>query len=425
MYSLVTAVLFERQKPKGFEEVNVSAMSIKTLYDKYAMGYLVLLNPALGVGVELFLDLKKMREMNLGLATFDTTVGQWLTLNGNKLLPHTKVEPQFNFSRVNYADGYQAGFKKLAVHPRSTIEGYPLSALTDLYVYKDIVDVDILHHNSVFAINGYLHTHSKFRQGVKISDGSRSMMHAKSDHIGVLSFQQVGGVKLINLNQDMIKPTANDITLYEECYLDLGIDLSNKSVLISVAGQLIHARDAYRIFDAENGKVILNLSKINFIDRIQRAVKFIEIPELMLVERDYRVAPIDIAYLLSNAFILSALKMSQTFVMVVDQQYMGMSREPVLYGSVYGRYYSPTFNYKPMVDEFGRFVPYFYQGAHKHPFMNTKHIFSTPKEYVERTFNIRDTAKWRFKPVTVNESTPYVTRPMGCQWLTLQFISPA
>lgn len=423
MYSLVTAVLFARQKPKGFEEVNVSAMSIKTLYDKYAVGYLVLTNSHLSG--ELFLDLQTMRETNLALATFDTTVSQWLTLNGKKLLPHTVTEPKFNFSRVNYADGYQAGFKKLAVHPRSTIEGYPLSSLTDLYVRKESVDGNILNANSVFTINGYLHTHSRYREGVKISDGSRSMMHAKSDHLGVLSFQQVGGVKLVNLNAEMIKHTKDDIKLYEECYLDLGIDLTNKSVLISVAGQLIHNRDAYRVFDAATGKVALSLAKVNFIDRIQMAVKFIEIPDLMLADRDYRVAPIDINYITSDPFILTALRMSQTFVIVVDHAFMGVIREPVNYGSIYGRYFSPEFNYKPMLDEYGRFVPYFYQGVHKHPFMVNKHIFSTPKEYTERTFNIRNTAKWRFRPITAYESTPYVTRPMGCEWLTLQFISPA
>lgn len=423
MYSLVTAVLFARQKPKGFEEVNVSAMSIKALYDKYSVGYLVLTNNHLSG--EQFLSLDVMRGLNLGLATFDTTVSQWLTLNGNKLLPHVLTEPTFNFSRVNYADGYQAGFKKLAVHPRSTIEGYPLSSLTDLYVRKDAVDGSLLNNNSVFTVNGYLHTHSHYKDGVKISDGVRSMLHAKSDHFGVLSFQEIGGVKLINLTQDMIKRTKDDIKLYEECYLDLGVDLTDKSVLVSVAGQLIHNREAYRVFDPATGKVALNLAKVNFIDRIQMAVKFIEIPELMLVDRDYRVTPIDIDYITSDPFILATLRMSQTFVMVVDRKFMGIVREPVNYGSVYGRYFSPEFKYKPMIDEYGRFVPYFYQGVHKHPFMVNKHIFSTPKEYVERTFNIRNTAKWRFRPITAYESTPYVTRPMGCEWLTLQFISPA
>lgn len=423
MYSLVTAVLLERNKPKGFEEVNVGGMSIKTLFANYSVGYLVLTNKDLPG--EQFLGLDVMRGLNLGLATYDTTVNQWLTLNGKKLLPHSLKEPLFNFSRVNYADAYQAGFKRLAVHPRSTIGGYPLSALTDLYLYKDMVDGDILNKNTIFTVNGYLHTHTRHRQGVKVSDATRSILHSGCDHVGVLSFQQVGGVKLVNFGLDMIHSTKDDIKLYEECYLNLGQSLENKTVLLSIAGQLIYSNDVYRVFDAETGKIALSLAKINFIDRIQEAVKFMEFPDLMLGDRDYRVSPIDIEYILSNPFILSVLRMSQTFAIIIDHEFMGVIKEPVNYGSVYGRYYSPEFGYKPMIDEFGRFVPYFYQGVHKHPFMKNKYIFSTPFEYTERKFNIRDTGKWRYRPITASESTTFVTRPMECRWLTLQFASPA
>lgn len=423
MYSLISAVLLKRVKPKGFEEVAVGNMSIDTLYKDYVQGYLVLSNNSLPG--ELFLDLTTMRGLSLGLSSYQSTVNQWLVTVGNKLLPHTKVEPTFNIDRVRYADAYQSGFTAEAVHPNSTIEGYPLSSLTDLYLKKNTVDTTITSKRAVYTVNGYLHTHTAFREGVKISDGSRSIQHSKCNHLGVLSFNEIGDIDLVNITTDMIKRSASDISYYEECYLDLGVDLTNKTVLISFAGQLLYSRDAVKVFDAEHGKVMVSLSRINLIDRIQRAVKFLEFPEILLTYENYLSNPLDTEVILSDAFILAALRMSQTFAIIVDRQYLGVDKEPVMYGSVLGRYHSHEYKYLPMLDEYGRFVPYFYQGNSAHPYLYTKHIFSIPHEFTERTFNIRDTAPWRYRPVVAEEVTPLVTRPMHCRWLKLDFINPA
>ena len=423
MYKLVTAVLFRKHKPKGFEEIDVGNTSINTLFNSFVTGYLVLEHSVL-TG-ELFLTLETMRSMNLGVVTYDTTINQWLSLNGNKVLPHILKEPSFDFSEVRYADAYQAGFKSKAVHPSSTVEGYPLSSLTALYLKKDMVDGDILKNNSIFSVNGYLHSHTPYLDGVKVLDGTRSVLHSNFGHVGVLSFQGVGGVELINLTVDKINKTKDDIKLYEECYINIGQSLETKTILISVAGMLIHAKDVLNVFDATNGMVALSLSKINLIDRIQRAVNFIEFKSLIISERDYRVNPIDIEYIQSDAFIKELLTMTQTFIIVVNKPHLAVKDEPVLYGNILGRYFSPNFSYKPMIDEFGRLVPYFYQGRDKHPFMKSKHVFTTPKEYCEREFNIRDTSKWRFRKLSAHESTTYTTKPMHCSWLTLQFLVPS
>ena len=423
MYSLVTAVLFATKKPTGFNEVGVGDLSISNLYKTYSDGYLVLSNTDLPG--ELFLPLKVMKETNLNLTSFDTTVKQWLSINGSRILPTIKTEPEYEFGVMRYADAYQAGFKKQAVHPTSTISGYPLSSLHDLYLTKDMVDSTLLAESVVFSINGYLHLHSEFKEGVKVTDATKSILHSKMNQVGVLSFVNVGGVDLKSFKDIKILKTHSDISYYQECYLDLGIDLKDKSLMFSIAGHLIYSRDAIRIVDENLGKVVLNLSRINFIDRIQLAAHYLEFSELMLADRDYRVNPISIEYLLSDAFILSVLRMSQSFAIVVDRPYMAVRKAPTLYGSIYGRYYDTKYAYRPMIDEFGRFTPYFYQGVSKHPFMNEKHAFITPIEYVERKVNIRDTAPWRYRPITVAESTPYLSRAMRNQWLTLEFIKPA
>lgn len=137
MYNLVTAVLIAKDKPKGFVEVDVSGMTIATLYAKYKAGYLVLTNTQL-TG-EMFLTLSAMKGLYLQVPNFQTTISQWLTLNGNRVIPNTlSNEPTFDFNMVHYTDVHQAGYVKQAIHPDSTISGYPVSSLTDLYISKEI-----------------------------------------------------------------------------------------------------------------------------------------------------------------------------------------------------------------------------------------------------------------------------------------------
>lgn len=423
MYYLETAVLMAKVKPDGLNEVDVSNFTLKELLENYKTGYLVLTNDYL-TG-EVFLTLEAIRATDLGMGTFDITINNWLKNNGVKTLPHILKEPVYKFTKLNYADAAQSGFSRLAVHPYSTIAGYPLSSLTDLYVRKDGVDSTILNDNSLFVVNGYLHTHDIYKEGIKITDATKSMMYAKKNHLGVISFNNCGGVKHFTLKPEMIHRSSDDIGLYQELVLELGVSLKGKGAFLSLGGMFIYSNDVYKITDEENGIIVVNLSRLNLLDRIQHAIKFIDFPEMLLHSQEDNITQLDKDVILSDAFIMAILRMSQTFVMVTDQPHHMVKREPVNYQGVYGRYFSHRFDYDVMVDSFGRIVPYFYYGNQKHPFMNDKHIFQVPLEFAERQKNIARRHDWRYKPNIVNESMTNLSEAMPISWLNVEFIKPA
>lgn len=423
MYVLETAVLMAKVKPDGLSEVDVSNFTLQQLLENYKLGYLVLTNTYLQG--ELFLTLETLRKTDLSLGSYDITIKAWLSNLGQRLLPHTTVEPTFEFSKLNYADAGQAGFSRKAVHPYSTIEGYPLSSLTDLYVRKDGVDSKVLADNSVFVVNGYLHTHDAFKEGVKIKDATKNMMYSKSNHLGLISFNIAGGVKQITLKPEMLHRSVENVSMYQEVVLELGMSLKGKGVLLSVAGMFIYSNDVYRVTDEDNGIIVLNLARLNFIDRIQTAVNHVEFPELLLFSQDDNIQHLETDVLLSDPFIHSLLRMSQTFVMVTEQPYHVVKREPLGYQGVYGRYFSHEYNYDIMVDSYGRIVPYFYYGNLKHPFMVDKHIYHTPVEFQEKKKNVARRHDWRFKKTLLNESITHGSSAMPCSWLKLEFIQPA
>lgn len=423
MYNLVTAVLMAKVRPQGLTEVDVKNFTLNVVLSEYKTGYLVLTNTYLPG--ELYLTLETLRSTNLGLANFNISITDWLKQNGEKLLPHITVEPEYEFSKLNYVDLHQGGFEKLAVHPYSTIPNYPVSSLTDLYIKKDTIDPIVLANNIVTVINGYLHTHSPYKRGVKVVDGCKTMMYSKRGQSGVISFNDAGGVKLVNISMDMLHKSAELVSYYQEVVIELGQSLVGKGLLLSVAGQLIYSNDVYKIIDPVNGIVVVNLARLNFIDRIQEALKVLEMPEMLMLTNGDNIDQVQISTITSDPFILAVLRMSQTFFMVTEQPQHTVSKTPVHYQGVYGRYFSEKYTYNLMVDAFGRIVHYFYYGNQPHPFMNDKHVYQIPIEGVEKTQNIRNRHKWRYRGLTYNESITNHTLAMSIDWLNIQFIKPA
>lgn len=423
MYILETAVLMAKVKPDGLNEVDVSNFTLRDLLENYKTGYMVLTNAYLQG--EVFLTLEAIRATDLGVGSYDVTITSWLKTNGNKTLPHVLEEPIYSFTKLNYADCAQAGYSRQAVHPYSTIEGYPLSSLTDLYVRKDAVDSIILANNSVFVVNGYLHTHDKYREGVKITDATKSMMYAKRNHLGVISFNDCGGVKQLTLKPEMIHRSNEDMNLYHELVLELGVSLRGKGVLLSLAGMFIYSNDVFKITDEDNGIVVVNLDRLNLLDRVQRAVEFIDFPEMLNFTKGNKIKQLDKDVILSDAFILAMLRMSQTFVMVTEQPHHLVKREPLNYQGVYGRYFSHRFDFDIVTDSYGRIVPYFYYGNQKHPFMNDKHIFQVPLEFSEKKKNIARRHDWRYQDNIMDESMTNLSRAMPLSYLNVEFIKPA
>lgn len=423
MYTLITAVLKKRNEVSGFVELDVKSMTLTQLLNDYAQGYLVLSNPYL-TG-ELFLSLDQIRASNLGLASYNTSVGNWLISNGNKTLPYSSTEPQYTYTKPYYVDGHYSGFKSSAVHPVATITDYPKATLTDLYIHKETVDSMLLHENTLVMVNGYMHTHTPYKQGIKISDGVKSVNVAKTYQLGVLSFQDCGGVEMVNFDPSMLSKSTDEVALYRECIINLDQDISGKSIMLSIAGHLIYDPRHYRIIDPVNGYIALNLSQINLIDKIQKAVNFLEFPELLQVFGGDILKNISLDVIESDVFIMSLLRMTQSFAIIVNQPAYSVTKSPIFYQGVKGRYFTNEFGYDIITDEIGRFVPYFYYGNQPHPLFPDKHIIHVPKEYVERTVNLRNTSDWRYRNNSYEAPSPTMSNPTDCQRFELEFYKPA
>lgn len=422
MYTLITAIMLNKDKPSGLVEIDISLFTLNQVFSQFRTGYLVLTNSF--IAGEHFLTLEAMRSNYIHNDNEAMVIKDWLLAVNNKTLPTTKVEPEYEFSKVNYTDGPQGGFDALGVHPTSTIGDYPPSSLTDLYLKKDSVDPIHLTNNVIAVINGYLHRHDPYCRGIKVTDGARSMHKAKDGQYGLLSFANVGGVQTRIFAQGKVTRHNPALTMLQECVVDLGIPLTGKNMMLSIAGQLIYADDVYRIIDREKGLIVLNLSRINWNERMQHAVNHMVFPPMLgLIEGD-RLNQVSLETLRSDAFVLEVLRMSQSFVILTNQTYKTVKKEPVSYLGSYGRYTSHKYNYDPMLDVYGRIVPYFYRGNQPHPFMKDSHLFFVPKAFFEHTRNVMNSTVGGSKTNALTETMTHRTSPNQMEWLNLEFIKP-
>ena len=105
----------------------------------------------------------------------------------------------------------------------------------------------------------------------------------------------------------------------------------NGHIFYKWSRRLLAGGIANKITDEENGIIVVNLSRLNLLDRIQHAIKFIDFPEMLLHSQEDNITQLDKDVILSDAFIMAILRMSQTFVMVTDQPHHMVKREPVNY----------------------------------------------------------------------------------------------
>lgn len=235
MYQLESA----KVKPVGrngfWLDEDVSAKTISEMFIEYRKAYFILTNDAL-IGT-LYLDMEAIKSLSFLNDTM--TLAQWFVDIGNLALPTTNVSPDFSPQIVKYGDAWKANYTMTKVHPTLAIDvDAPESEKTDLLLHRSDIDHMAMGTKCLVSINGLLHKSEGSVHGLRVREGGRSSTLANRTQVGLLSFSQVGDFQIIPINRSMIAQPHPSIKLSDRVYLDTGIDLTNKSVLLSIGGYL-------------------------------------------------------------------------------------------------------------------------------------------------------------------------------------------
>lgn len=418
MYSLATAVLHRKRSETGLQEMNIGLLTMDYLFENFDRGYLVLKHTTLTD--EYYLDLLTLKRSNYGTTVLNTSVNSWLYANRTKVLPLLTEEPVYDITYVNYADCSSAGFSVKSCHPTSNdTTGYTQSDLSSVYLSKVGVDGTMLAKHTVYAVNGLLHPSGAYRDGVRILDANKSMWLADDNNISVLSFLEVGEIKQVPLKVDMISPAFIGQPLSMEAIINLDVNLSGKVVLLSLGGHLVYSPEVLNVINPIEGIIHLKTKEIDLLTKIQNSRRLINLDALELSLLDRPNGLIDTQELLLDSHVLPYLTLPQSFIIIVDGDFLKAEKKPIEFTGIYGQYMTPDVDDDIIVDSYNRMIPYFKADATENPLLEGMTCISIKEGHIEA--NLIESAGWRRNAIHTTQPTISRIRAHECKKLSLSF----
>lgn len=313
MYQLVSAIVKPFDNNGRWRSMDIGNVHFNDLYRDFKRVLVTLSHPVLPHNVSL--DLESLRA---DLGADRVTVNDWLVLNGNKTLPTSNELPLINTRYAKFSDAVRSGYHLRPIHPTISEDSpLPLEEKPDLLMTKGGVSYEFVHQYALANVNGFYHLTDWSPKGVYVVDGNKSWMHSGRNEVGLLSFLELGKIELIRITEEMIYTHQNQQKLRFNCYLDTGVDLSQKSVMLVLGGYL-HVLDPQVFFRISETAFGINFSNIPLVDRYYESHLVLDLSELGMVSSPNNDKQISIDNLYSDAVLTKYLTMSQSFFVVLD-----------------------------------------------------------------------------------------------------------
>lgn len=317
MYTLISALLREKGGNKQHNTVDISAMNMFDLLSRYVDGYISLSHPSLKVTT--YLSLTTLRSNALPIK--NVTFSQWLAYIGNVTIPSDGNTLKVTKNSVVYADAFQYGYSIRRVYPTdiSPNSVYPTADKTDAFIFKTISSQDVLANQCLTTVNGLLHLNIPISSGLQIKNAGSTLDISQKNHIGILSFENIGDVEQVKITQDMIMPADSVYGYSSAVYLKLNSELTNKSILFSFCGRLYGQQDGIVTRCNDQGLIRIDLCRLDLIQLVQDLKTKINMSSLKLDERIYQMGGTKISDVMANNDVIVAmLLLMQTFIVLVD-----------------------------------------------------------------------------------------------------------
>lgn len=333
MYQYVSALAKPLTGDKRWTSVNISGMTMRAIYATYSRVIATLSNVSLTANVSL--DLANIRAA-VGAETI--TFSQFLTNNGNSTLPTSNTLPVLNTKYARYGDAFRSGYTVTPVHAGSAPSApMPAGAKESLLLTRTGVNYQTLYQSCLVSVNGFYHMTDYSTDGLYVLNGMQSQRLSGQNGIGLLNFQDIGTISYIPITSQMVYKQDPTQSLQDNCYLDAGQDLSNKTVYLVLGGYL-HLIDNKLVKRISASLFCVNFGNLPYIDRYFNSKKYIDMSPLCLETTPRNPDQISIANFYSDDVITKYCSLSQSFFVVlsnndtfVETEALGDSLMPGLY----------------------------------------------------------------------------------------------
>lgn len=331
-YNLISAT-GRKKATSVWEPVDLASIKLNVLYNDYSDVKATLTNPVLDGKY-----LCDLYELPTSLRVLTITFVEWLVLIGNQTLPVTPI-PEVELSQpVTFHDIWMWNFSvALANHRLPFSDSIRRDELTDALITKDGVDYDDLANHCVVTVNGMLHMLSATPDGVYAIGAGTSLHTSNNNQMGLLNFRGLGKINTVPLTRDNIIHPMEDLPLSDSTFVDAGVPLTGKTVLLSYAGYLFPLSDEYDIVAPTIVKI--NTRLMNMIARYYESRDFIDWSDVYVVEDplNHPDSVVKEDFFTDEVF-QAIIDMPQTFLIVIDATDVIVERESLSQSNLPGVY---------------------------------------------------------------------------------------
>lgn len=343
MYKLVSSFGKSSKENGIWIKFEINNYTLKDVFEDYSKIYVVLHNPYSKKNENLFLN-----DILTDVNNFNGTFSEYLISIGNKSLPTKKGDIVLKTKVAKRSDFVKADWKMKPISqdgdPTANEHG---SNKTWLYIEKQGVDPIDFYKHAMVSVNGFYHFLDASEQGVWIAEGMKTALKSNDNHLSVLSFREIGELKYIKITDKMIYKTNDSVPLYEQCYIDLNLDTTNKTIILVLGGYL-HVADT-QVFK----RVGLNTIKIDFkntpyFNRYHESMDYLDIMNRD-IEPGYSDDHISISNITSDKVIKNYLTSWQSFIVLIDTPDIYVKKHSLMMLPSPGKYISHIKPEFPMV----------------------------------------------------------------------------
>ena len=356
MYNLISAVAKPLHGNGRWQSVDIGGVALNTLFSTYSRIIATLSNPFLDK--EVALDLAGIRSMAVGpTQTFE----QFLVENGDKTLPTIDQLPILKDRYAKYADAFHAGYRIRPVHPTASIDApMPPSEKTWLHLSREDTDYTDFYQSCLVNINGFFHLTDADTTGVYVKDGMKSSRLSGENQIAIYSFRDLGNLEFIPISDDNMLYKQNDRqTLKHRAFVDLGRDVSDKTVMLVLGGYL-HVLDGHTFYRVSESMFAIDFENLPFLDRYFESKKNIDLSSMPMSKTSRNKDQISVSELYSDDNIKAYLKLSQSFFVILDNADIFSEFAALPETTIPNMYVSYEVPQYPLLVGAGKAAPYWY-----------------------------------------------------------------
>lgn len=380
MYQLDSAIA----KPVGsgarWIDLEIGEIPFNQLFSTYQKIYAKLTNPFYE-GVRT-LDLDNIRGQWGGTSL---TFSEFLIQNGNKTLPVTTDNPELEIRYAKWADAFHADYNVLPIHPdHSWDSDIPNGEKTWLGLRRPDgmqADYNLFYKHCLVSVNGFFHLTDSDGLGIYVVDGYKSREISHQNQIGIYSFRDVGELKFIPIKEEMVYKQNPSQKYKDRLYVDLGEDVSNKTVLLVLGGYL-HAMDG-TYFRTGNSTFGIDFGNYPLLKRYYESRRYIDLSSLPLEKTDRNESAVDTENFYSDEVLLKYATLSQSFFVILDAENIFVERTQIEKTPNPGHYISHERPVFPLITGMGKISEYWYThedgqwSVCTHDSVDTNYIFAT------------------------------------------------